>query len=66
MPRANAFDVKYEILKVRGSSGPQFLVGVPSGQLDFVLGALRALRPRLTHQMRLTHQARQILSPTNQ
>ena len=39
-------------LEVRGPSGPQFLVGGPSGRLDFVLRALRALRPRLTHQTR--------------
>ena len=43
-------------LEVRGPSGPQLLVGSPSGRLDFVLRALWALRPRLTHQMRLTHQ----------
>ena len=30
--------------------GPQLLVGGPSGQLDSDLRALRALRPRLTHQ----------------
>ena len=53
-------------LEVRGPSGPQLLVGGPSGRLDFVLRALRALRPRLTHQTRLTHQARQILFRTNQ
>ena len=33
------------ILEVRGPSGPQLLVGGPSGHLDFVLRALRALRP---------------------
>ena len=55
----------YIILEVRGPSGPQLLVGGPSGRLDFVLRALRALRPRLTHQMRLTHQAAEILSPTD-
>ena len=44
-------------LEVRGSSGPQLLVGGPSGRLDFVLRALRALRPRLTHQTRLKHLA---------
>ena len=33
------------ILEVWGPSGPQLLVGGPSGQLDFVLRALRALRP---------------------
>ena len=35
----------YYILEVRGPSGPQLLVGGPSGRLDFVLRALRALRP---------------------
>ena len=66
-------DMKFRIipnniikLEVRGPSGPQLLVGGLSGRLDFVLRALRALRPRLTHQTRLTHRARQILSPTNQ
>ena len=44
------------ILEVRGPSGPQLLLGGPSGQLDFVLRALWVLRPRLTHQMCLTHQ----------
>ena len=39
------------ILEVRGPSGPQLLVGGPSGQLDLVLRALRALRMRLTYQM---------------
>ena len=34
-----------EALEVRGPSGPQLLVGGPSGWLDFVLRALRALRP---------------------
>ena len=38
------------LLEVRGPSGPQLLVGGPSGWLDFVLRALQALRPRLTHQ----------------
>ena len=33
------------ILKVSGSVGPRLLVGSPSGLLDFVLYALRALRP---------------------
>ena len=47
-------------LEVSGPSGPQLLVGGSSGQLDFVLRALRALRPRLTHQMA------EILSRTNQ
>ena len=56
----------YFRLEVRGPSGPQLLVGGPSGRLDFVLRALRALRPRLTHQMRLTHQAAEILSPTDE
>ena len=32
-------------LEVRGPSGPQFLVDGPSGQLDFVLRTLWALRP---------------------
>ena len=36
---------KYAQLEVRGLSGPQLLVGGPSGRLDFVLRALRALRP---------------------
>ena len=54
------------ILEVRGPSGPQLLVGGPSGHLDFVLRALRALRPRLTHQARLAHQMAEILSRTNQ
>ena len=36
---------KYTTLEVRGPSGPQLLVGGPLGQLDFVLRALRALRP---------------------
>ena len=36
---------KYEVLEVRGPSRPQLLVGGPSGRLDFVLRALRALRP---------------------
>ena len=49
------------ILEVRGPSGPQLLVGGPSGRLDFVLRALRALRPRLTHQTR----AAEILLPTD-
>ena len=35
----------YIRLEVRGPSGPQLLVGGPSGHLDFVLRALRALRP---------------------
>ena len=48
-------------LQLGGPPGPQLLVGGLSGRLDFVLRALWALRPRLTHQMRLTHQARQIL-----
>ena len=51
----------YRILEVRGPSGPQLLVGGPSGWLDFVLRALRALRPRLTHQTR----AAEILLPTD-
>ena len=38
-------------LEVRGPSGPQLLVGGPAGWLDFVLRALRALRPRLTSQI---------------
>ena len=42
----------YMILEVRRPTGPQLLVGGPSGWLDFVLRALRALRPRLTHQTR--------------
>ena len=33
------------ILEVRGPSGPQLLLGGPLGRLDFVLRALRALRP---------------------
>ena len=33
------------VLEVRGPSGPQLLIGGPSGGLDFVLRALRALRP---------------------
>ena len=53
----------YILLEVRGPSGPQLVVGGPSGRLDFVL---RALRPRLTHQMHLTHQARQILFRTDE
>ena len=32
-------------LEVRWPSGPQLLVGGPSGHLDFVLRALWALRP---------------------
>ena len=36
---------KYSILEVQGPSGPQLLVWGPSGLLDFVLRALRALRP---------------------
>ena len=39
-PRCNMLQ-----LEVRGPSGPQLLVGGPSGQLDYVLRALRALRP---------------------
>ena len=35
----------YIILEVYGPSGPQLLLGGPSGRLDFVLRALRALRP---------------------
>ena len=35
----------YWILEVKGPSGPQLLVCGPSGLLDFVLCALRALRP---------------------
>ena len=39
-------DIKnYIPIEVRGPSGPQLLVGGPSGHLDFVLRALRALRP---------------------
>ena len=41
---------KYQKLEVRGTSGPQLLVGGTSVRFDFVLRALRALRPRLTHQ----------------
>ena len=33
------------VLEVKGPSGPQLLVGGPSGRLDFVLRALRALTP---------------------
>ena len=55
----------YVKLEVRGPSGPQLLVGGPSGRLDFVLRALWALRPRLTHQMRLTLQVAEILLPTD-
>ena len=44
----------------------ELLVGGPLGRLDFVLRALRALRPRLTHQTRLTHRAAEILSRTDQ
>ena len=50
----------YRILEVRGPSGPQLLVGGPSGHLVFVLCALRALRPRLTHW------AAEILSRTDE
>ena len=43
------------ILEVKGPSGPELLVGGPSGRLDLILHALRALRlhdPRkhLAHQ----------------
>ena len=55
------FIMFYNVLEVRGPSGPQLLVGGPSGRLDFVLRALRALRPRLTHQTR----AAEILLPTD-
>ena len=33
------------VQEVQGPSGPQVLVGGPSGQLNFVLRALWALRP---------------------
>ena len=38
-------DDKYDKLEVWGPSGPQLLVGGHFGPLDFVLRALRALRP---------------------
>ena len=37
--------LQYLKVEVLGPSGPQLLVGGPSGQLDFILRALRALRP---------------------
>ena len=62
----NSFYFEYGILEVRGPSEPQLLVDGPWGRLDFVLRALRALRPRLTHQTCLTHRAAEILSRTNE
>ena len=51
---------KYYILEVKGPSGPQLLVCGPSGLLDFVLRALRALRPcdprRCVHDFSVTSQ----------
>ena len=41
----HGFDPNYKTLEVKGPSGPQLLVCGPSGLLDFVLHALRALRP---------------------
>ena len=40
-----SLNLSINLLEVRGPSGPQLLVGGPSGRLDFVLRALRALRP---------------------
>ena len=40
---------KYQVVEVLGPSGPQLLVGGPSGRLDFVLRALRALGPCDSH-----------------
>ena len=42
---ANKVMLYYIKLEVRGPSGPQLLVGSPSGRLDFVLRTLEALRP---------------------